>query len=235
MFARLRTHVKMVAMRPAVSVCLPARDEERTVGTIVERIAGLDLADEIIVVDDGSLDVTAAVAAEAGATVVPTERRGKGEALRTAVDTAKGDILVFCDADLLDFDPTWVTRLAAPLLERTDVDFVKGRYARCGEGGRVTELVARPLISLLFPDLARFSQPLAGEFAARREVLEAVTFVPDYGVDIALLIDVARLVGVERIVEVDLGVKHHRNRTLAELSVQARQVMRAALERVRAD
>jgi glucosyl-3-phosphoglycerate synthase len=241
MFAGHRTGVKMVLMNPLlVSACLPARNEEGTVGAIVERIAAQDIVDEILVVDDGSTDDTARVAAEAGATVVPTEVRGKGEALWTALGTAKGDLLVFCDADLIDFDPTWVTRLLAPLFGRPDVDFVKARYVKAGlrgldaticEGGRVTELVARPLISLLFPELAHFSQPLAGEFAARREVLEAVPFVRDYGVDIALLIDVARLVGVDRIVEVDLGVKRHRNRPLAELSVQARQVIQAVLER----
>lgn len=215
-----------------VSVCLPARNEEATVGRIVERIGRLPGVDEILVVDDGSTDRTRCVATAAGAVVIPTESAGgKGEALWTAVGAAKGDILAFCDADLLDFDPSWVTRMIDPLLASDRADFVKARYGRDGEGGRVTELVAKPAISLLLPELARFAQPLAGEFAARRAVLEQVAFVQDFGVDLALLHDVVHLVGPERVVEVDLGVKRHRNRPLADLREQARQVLRAALHR----
>lgn len=225
--------VKMVPMEsPVVSVCLPARNEAETVGTIVARIVELDAVDEVVVVDDGSTDGTAWVAEEAGAAVVPADGSGKGAALATGLEAAKGDLLVFCDADLLDFDPRWVVRLLEPLVDRdSQVGFVKARYERAGEGGRVTELVARPVIDLLFPHLAGFSQPLAGEFAARRDVLEAVAFAPGYGVDLALLIDVVGLIGVERTAQVDLGVKRHRNRPLAELRVQARQVLEAALAR----
>jgi glucosyl-3-phosphoglycerate synthase len=218
-------------MSQRVSVCLPARNEAATVGTIVERVADLPVVDQVVVVDDGSTDATAAVACEAGATVVATAQRGKGEALWTAVGAAKGDVLVFCDADLLDFDPSFVTRLVDPLLASQAIQFVKGTYGRAGEGGRVTELVARPLLSVLFPHLERFAQPLAGEFAARREVLESVPFVQDYGVDLALLVDVVALVGLDATVEVDLGVKRHRNRPLQELRPQAEQVLRAALHR----
>jgi glucosyl-3-phosphoglycerate synthase len=232
-----------------VSVCLPARDEAATIGPIVATIRRdlvdrAPLVDEILVVDDGSTDGTAAVAADAGATVVAAADvlpgcgpgQGKGEALWKALGAAKGDLLAFCDADIRDFDAAFVTGLLGPLLTAADVGFVKGFYerpleGRVGEGGRVTELVARPLLALLFPHLASVAQPLAGEFAGRREVLEQVPFVQGYGVDLALLVDVAALIGVEVMVEVDLGTRTHRNRPLAELAPAAAAVLRTALDR----
>ena len=178
-----------------VTVCLPARDEEATIGAIVatirrELVDRAPLVDEILVVDDGSADRTAAVAADEGATVVVAAEvlpgcgpgQGKGEALWKALGAAKGDLLAFCDADVRHFDAAFVTGLLGPLLTLADVGFVKGFYQRplagvLGEGGRVTELVARPALALLFPHLADVAQPLAGEFAGRRDVLERVPFV----------------------------------------------------------
>lgn len=230
----------------SVSVCLPARDEAATVGAIVESIRthlvdGAGLVDELLVIDDHSSDRTAAVAADAGAAVVrTTDGQGKGEALWTSVVASKGDLIVWCDADVRAFDPAFVTGLLGPLLTRPGVGFVKGFYERPLNdqqegGGRVTELVARPLIALLFPELAGVVQPLSGEYAGRREVLERLPFVQGYGVDLGLLVDVTRLIGPEGIAQVDLGVRHHRNRSLAELSPQALAVMQTALRRAGLD
>jgi glucosyl-3-phosphoglycerate synthase len=226
-----------------VSVCLPARDEEATVGAIVaaivgQLVGGAGVVDEVVVVDDGSTDGTATAAAAAGAVVAAADDvlpelgpgTGKGEALWKALHVATGDVLVFCDADLRHFDAAFVTGLLAPLADPA-VSLVKGYYERPVGGGRVTELVARPLIGLFFPELAGIRQPLGGEFAARREVLEQVPFVQGYGVDLALLVDVAARFGVERIAQADLGVRVHRNRSLEELGAQATAVLRVAMRR----
>ncbi len=233
----------------SVSVCLPARDEAATVGLVVARIVAElverhPLVDEVLVVDDRSTDTTAAVARAAGATVVATAdvlpecgpAAGKGEAMWKSLAASHGDLVVWCDADLRDFDPRFVSGLVGPLLADAEIAFVKGCYrrdldGRPGEGGRVTELVARPLVRLLFPDLARFAQPLAGECAGRRTVLERLPFAPGYGVDLALLIDVAASVGIDAMAQVDLGWRSHRNRPLRELSAQAEAVLAAGLHR----
>lgn len=230
-----------------VSVCIPARDEERTVGAIVGSIhrhlsrfgGGVDLVDEIVVVDDGSRDSTASVARRSGARVVegPGGEGGKGEAMRSAVAEADGEILVFLDADVENFSPHFVSGLLGPLLlDDEPPALVKGFYERPlnGEpsgGGRVTELMARPLIEVLFPHLRSVRQPLAGETAAPRNVLEKTGISPGYGAELGLLVDVAERFGVDSIAQVDLGVRVHRNRTLPELRHQATEVLRAALER----
>jgi glucosyl-3-phosphoglycerate synthase len=223
-------------------VCLPAQNEEATIGPIVASIVehlveGAPLVDEVVVVDDASTDATAEVAQRAGARVVATTTpNGKGEALRTSLVASRGDLVAWCDADIVNFDPCFVTGLLGPLLREPAVSFVKACYrrdldGRVGEGGRVTELLARPLLARLFPHLAGFAQPLAGEYAGRRSLLERLTFVPGYGVDLGLLIDVAELVGVEAMVQVDLDQRSHRNRPLAELARQADAVLAVALER----
>jgi len=232
--------------RTRVSVCLPARDEEATVGPIVAAIRrhlvdDVALVDELLVVDDHSSDRTAAIAAEAGARVIrTTDGQGKGEALWTSMLASDGDLIVWCDADVREFDIGFVVGLLGPLLTQPRVDFVKGFYERPlndrqDGGGRVTELVARPLVALLFPELGGIVQPLSGEYAGRRDVLERLPFVQGYGVDLGLLIDVARLVGTEAIAQVDLGVRLHRNRPLGELSPQAMAVMQTALRRAGLD
>jgi glucosyl-3-phosphoglycerate synthase len=231
-----------------VSVCLPARDEERTVGDIVaslraDLVEGAGLVDEVLVVDDGSRDRTVEVAEASGARVIRAAEvlpelgpgSGKGEALWKSLAAARGDLIAWVDADITDFGPRFVTGLLGPLLTRPELSFVKGFYDRPLQegtgGGRVTELVARPLASLLFPDLAQFVQPLAGEYAGRRATLEQVPFVQGYGVDLALLIDLLALEGPGALAQVDLGTRRHRNRSLDELGAQALAVMQTALRR----
>jgi len=232
-----------------VTVCIPARDEEATIGRIVrtirrELVDQSGLVDEVLVIDDGSSDSTALVCRQAGARVVLADDvlpeagpgSGKGEAMWKGLAAAEGDLVVYCDADVRNFGPRFVVGLVAPLVLHDDVGFVKAFYDRPlegqpGEGGRVTELVARPMLSLLFPDLTPIVQPLAGECAARREVLEQVPFVEGYGVDIGLVIDVARRFGLNSIAQVDLGVRHHRNRPLEELAPQAGAIIQTVLSR----
>jgi glucosyl-3-phosphoglycerate synthase len=232
-----------------VSVCLPARDEEMTLGAIVTTIREelterVPLVDEIVVVDDGSVDGTAGVAQRAGARVYSAESvlpalpvgSGKGNALWKSLFVSEGDVLCFLDADIRHFDPRFVTRLVAPLLTDPHTGMVKGYYRRPldGEpsgGGRVTELMARPLLSHLFPELTRFVQPLAGEYAARREVLEAVPFVQGWGVEIGLLVDVAAQFGIDAVTQADLGVRVHRNRSLDDLGIQALAILITGLRR----
>lgn len=232
-----------------ISVCLPARNEEATIGEIVGLIRRelMDrgrIVDELLVVDDASTDGTAGVARRGGATVVAAASvladhvtgPGKGQAMWKAVHVSTGDLIVFCDADVRSFSPAYVLGLVGPLLDHDDLQLVKGFYdrpldGRPGEGGRVTELTARPIISMLHPHLGPLVQPLAGELAGRRAVLESVPFVSGYGVDLGLLIDVAALCGPSTLAQVDLGTRVHRNRGLDELGPQAVSILQVALQR----
>jgi glucosyl-3-phosphoglycerate synthase len=211
----------------SVSVCIPARDEGSTVGSVVRAVVqpflasagGSGLVDEVLVLDDGSSDDTAEQAADAGARVV----RGVG------TEGGKGQAMA-------NTTPAFVTGMLGPLLFFDDTALVKGFYTRPlhGDptgGGRVTELVARPVLELLFPELSEVRQPLAGETAAPRGVFEKVGFADGYGVELGLLIDVAQQLGPGALAQVDLGVRIHRNRPLHELRPQATDVLRAALSR----
>ncbi|MGW0198477.1 glucosyl-3-phosphoglycerate synthase [Nonomuraea sp. NPDC003201] len=238
-----------------VSVILPARDEERTVGDIVrvirrDLVERVPLVDEILVVDSNSIDATAERAREAGARVVAQNDvlshlpplTGKGEALWKGLAASRGDIVVFVDADLLNFGAHFVSGLVGPLLVDSDISFVKATYERpfTGEdgvvrraaGGRVTELVARPLINMFWPELAGFAQPLGGEYAARREVLEQVPFVTEYGVEFGLLVDLLQLVGLDGMAQVDLGSRTHTHQSMSALGRMAGQIMLTAWSRL---
>ncbi len=233
-----------------VSVVLPALDEETTIGGVLATIRPLlgGLVDELVVVDSGSADATVAVARAAGASVYTREQAvpevapvpGKGEVLWRSLAVTGGDVVVFVDSDLIDPDPMFVPRLLGPLLFADGVHLVKGFYRRplrtaTGQdatgGGRVTELVARPLLAALRPELGAVRQPLGGEYAGTRELLSAVPFAPGYGVEIGLLLDTYERYGMAGIGQVDLGVRMHRNRPLPELGVMSRQIVATLLGR----
>lgn len=231
-----------------VSLCIPARNEAATVGNVVAAMRKalmetVPLVDEIVVVDDHSSDDTAALAASAGARVIDARTVlaghgngfGKGEALWKSLHESTGDVVAWIDADLVDPDPGFVVGLVGPLVTDPTIQFVKGHYQRPEHdgtgGGRVTELLARPLLSQFFPFLSQVAQPLAGEYAGRRTLLEHLPFVVGYGVDVALLIDAWRMAGDAGLAQVDLGIRHHRNRTLDELGPQAMAVAQAILGR----
>ncbi|MER7950947.1 glucosyl-3-phosphoglycerate synthase [Streptomyces sp. NPDC096079] len=230
-----------------VSVVLPALNEEATVGDIVAVIRrelmteAVPLVDELVVIDSGSTDRTAEVAAAAGARVVARDAilpripavPGKGEVLWRSLMVTGGDVVCFVDADLRDFSADFVTGIVGPLLTDPDVDFVKAMYDRPfgdtpGQGGRVTELVARPLLNLHWPQLAGFVQPLGGEYAARRSLLERLPFPVGYGVELGLLVDALHTVGLDALAQVDVGVRKHRHQDGQALGRMAAAIYRTA-------
>lgn len=238
------------------SLVVPARNEAATVGDVVGRVREalvetVRLLDEIVVIDSDSTDDTHEVATAAGA-VVHRSREirpdlgshpGKGEAMWKSLFVTRGDLVVFMDADLLDWDTHFVRGLLGPLLT-TDVSLVKGFYERplregsvqdgAYEGGRVTELVARPLIALEWPELGWLVQPLAGEWAVRRDLFERLSVPVGYAVELAALIDTHRLLGPGAIAQVDLGRRAHRHQALRDLGAMATQILAASSRRSRA-
>jgi glucosyl-3-phosphoglycerate synthase len=222
-----------------------------TIGSVIDALAPLErmgLIDELVVVDAASEDATASVARERGAAVLQESEllpsfgpaRGKGDAMWRGLAATSGEIVVYADTDTRNFGAGFVLGMLGPLLERPELQFVKGTFRRPfkldevavpDEGGRVTELVARPLLNLFMPELAGFGQPLAGEIAGRRELLESLSYPVGYGVEIAMVIDVARRVGVEAMAETDLGTRKNRHQPLRELSAMAFAVLGAASRR----
>ncbi|MFI5957047.1 glucosyl-3-phosphoglycerate synthase [Cryptosporangium sp. NPDC051539] len=234
----------------SVAVVLPALNEEETVGTIVERIVSLantsGLIDDIVVVDSGSTDRTAERAAAAGARVVHRDeivpdlpsRPGKGEVLWRSLHATTADIVVYVDADLTDFRPHYVTGLLGPLLSDPSVQLVKAFYDRplAGVspvgGGRVTELTARPLLNAFLPELAGVVQPLAGEYAARRSLLERLPFAPGYGVETGILIDTVLAHGIDAVAQVDLGERGHGHQDTAALGRMSATIIQTLTARI---
>ncbi|MET8982901.1 glucosyl-3-phosphoglycerate synthase [Streptomyces sp. NPDC004539] len=242
-------HRIMAAKRASgltVSVVLPALNEEETVGDIVSVIRHdlmlqVPLVDELVVVDSGSTDRTAQVAASAGARVVHRDAilprlpavPGKGEVLWRSLLATTGDIVCFIDADLRDFSSDFVSGIVGPLLTDPGVDLVKGMYDRplagaAGQGGRVTELMARPLLNMHWPQLAGFVQPLGGEYAARRSLLEQLPFPVGYGVELGMLVDALHLVGLDALAQVDIGVRKHRHQDGQALGRMSAAIYRTA-------
>jgi glucosyl-3-phosphoglycerate synthase len=241
--------------RAPVTVVLPTREVADTIGPIVERLQALgDLVDQILVVDAASSDGTAEIAAGLGAEVhqeadlLPEFGRtsGKGDAMWRALSMARGELVAYLDSDTREFSEHFATGLLGPLVCEPGLSFVKGYFRRPFttpdghtrplDGGRVTELTARPLLSAFYPELAGFVQPLAGEMAARRELLDRLPFAAGYAVETAMLLHTRDLLGgTGRMAQVDLDVRLNRHQPLPELGPMAYAVLRVILERLRRD
>ncbi|HTA13729.1 MAG TPA: glucosyl-3-phosphoglycerate synthase [Solirubrobacteraceae bacterium] len=239
----------------SVSVCLPARECAGTIGEIVSALVGLREAgaiDELLVVDAGSQDGTAEIARRAGASVVQERELlpetgpvlGKGDAMWRALSILSGELVAFLDADSEGFSAHFATGLLGPLVCEPGVQFVKAFYRRPFEhdgislpegGGRVNHLMARPALSVFYPQLGAVRQPLAGEVAARRELLERIPFVSGYGVEIAMLIDVWRELGLDGIAQVDLEVHRNRHQPLAALTEMSETVLATIVTRLQSE
>ena len=242
------------AERPSTTLIFPARNVAGTIGNILSVVEDLSartgLLDQVIVIDADSPDGTADVARAHGAEVYSENElmraygpaQGKGDAMWRALSVARGDIVMFADADTDDFEEHFVYGTLGPLLADPQLQFVKGAFRRpfkqqgreekvLDGGGRVTELMAKPLINLFYPELAGFVQPLAGEFAARRELLSSVPFFTGYGVEIGMLIDVFEQVGLAAMAQVDLGTRQNRHQSLASLSRMSSVVLRTVAAR----
>jgi glucosyl-3-phosphoglycerate synthase len=239
-----------------VSLVLPCHEVAGTVGKIVDEIRGVNeqamLVDQIVAVDADSEDGTARVAADHGAEVYSENdlmpsyggTHGKGDAMWRSLSVATGDIVMFADADTTDFKPEFVSGTLGPILTVPEVRYVKAAYRRpfkSGEnvepdgGGRVTELSTKPLFNLFYPELTGFVQPLAGEFAADRELLLSIPFLTGYAVETGIMIDVLGKVGLDAMAQVDLGERQNRHQSLRNLSRMSYSVLRAVARRLRED
>jgi len=254
-FADLRRLVQLKDKQGVtVSLVLPTLDEEETIGPIVrkavrEMIGRVPLLDEILVIDSASTDRTREIAEAEGARVIQHPDilsrygsfRGKGEALWKSLFATSGDIIVWADTDVRHWHHRMVYGTLGPLLHEPRLQYVKGYYQRPivqegmlkeGGGGRVTELVARPLINLFYPELSGMIQPLAGEYAGRRTLLESIPFFTGYAVEIGHLIDAAERVGIEGLGQVDLERRIHRNQELEGLSRMSFVILQAVMKRL---
>ncbi|MGH7920400.1 MAG: glucosyl-3-phosphoglycerate synthase, partial [Candidatus Dormibacteraceae bacterium] len=237
-----------------ISVGLPTLNEESTIGEVVSTLktALMDevpLVDELVVVDSGSDDRTVEVVRALG---VPVHQhmailpelgsfRGKGEALWKSLHLLRGDLVAWCDTDISNIHPQFIYGIVGPLLTDPRLAYVKGFYRRplnfggdlqTAGGGRVTELTARPILNLFYPELSGLLQPLSGEYAGRRELLERLPFFTGYGVEIGHLIDILDNFGLNRIAQSDLGLRIHRNQELFDLSKMSFAIMQVALKRL---
>lgn len=214
--------------RAYASVVIPALNEEKRIAEVVAYALSDPATAEVIVIDDSSVDRTAELAAQAGARVLTSSMLGKGASMRDGLEQAHCDIVVYLDGDLSGLRPNIITDLCAPLLAAW-ADFAKARFGR--GGGRVTELTAKPMLKIFFPELAGISQPLGGIIAARRSLLMTLAFEDDYGVDVGLLVD-AHLAGA-KLAEVDIGALEHDSQPLQDLTLMANEVGRVIFNRAR--
>ncbi len=240
-----------------ISVCIPTLNEAETIGKIVTTVKKSliqehGLVDEILVIDSGSQDATCEIAAAAGAMVhqsaaiLPDQgsHLGKGENLWKALHVSTGDIVCYMDGDITNFHSGFITGLVGPLLMNPEIDYVKAFYERpisdghsvqSSGGGRVSEILVRPIISLFYPELSEILQPLSGEYAARRSTLESLAFPMGYGVEIAHLIDLAQDGKIHRIAQTDLVKRIHRNRGDDELGRMAFAILKVVIRRLERD
>ncbi len=237
-----------------ISVCVPARDEAPTIAAVVAPLVALRAAgvvDQVVVVDSDSRDGTGAIAAELGAEVLDASAllpqfgpvQGKGDAMWRALSAVSGDLVCFVDGDSEDFGEHFALGLLGPLVCEPGIQFVKGFYRRPFKatggapeptgGGRVTELTARPLLRAFYPELAGVRQPLAGEFAARRDLLARMGFCTGYAVEMGLLLDVHAAAGIDALAEVDLDSRQNRHQRLEDLTPMASAVLGAVTSRLR--
>ena len=238
-----------------ISVCIPTLNEEKTIGKeiVILRSELMDrykLIDELVVIDSGSTDKTREVAKSFGAEVylsadiLPTQgfKRGKGENLWKAIYQLEGDIICYVDADISNIHPRFVTGLVAPLIYRDTIHYVKAFYdrpithssgIRSSGGGRVTEILVRPLFSLFFPELTALIQPLSGEYAVRREVLEKISFPIGYGVETSHLMDVHKKWGLDAFAQTDIEERVHRNQTTNALGKMSFGILQSFLSRMK--
>jgi glucosyl-3-phosphoglycerate synthase len=235
-----------------VSVVLPCREVADTIGSIAGEVHALNeeapLVDQLLAVDAGSTDGTAEVARRHGVEVFQEDEllpafgpaAGKGDAMWRSLSVATGDLVMFCDADTTNFERHFVSGMLGPVLTDPEVRFAKATYHRpligprgdvLDDAGRVTELTAKPLLRIFFPELSGFGQPLAGELVAERALLREIPFLTGYAVETAMLIDVLRVAGLDAMAQVGLGARHNRSKALRELGSMSYAVARAVVER----
>jgi glucosyl-3-phosphoglycerate synthase len=235
-----------------ISVCVPVREEAATIAGVLEPLLSLrsrGVIDQVVVVDASSADGTAAIAAAAGAEVFEQASLvpefgpviGKGDAMWRALSVLTGDLVCFVDGDTEDFHERFACGVLGPLVCDPQVQFVKGFFRRPFRdsggtaptgGGRVTELAARPLLEAFYPELAEMRQPLAGEMAGRRELLERVAFCTGYSIEMGLLLDVYAQVGLDGLAQVDLCVRQNRHQSIADLAPMSAAVLAAVTSRL---
>lgn len=213
-------------MNNKISIVIPAYNEEKIIGKVISKLMQKGGVEEIVVIDNASTDNTSKVAKKAGAIVVNCSTKGKGHAMREGVKSTTSDIIVFLDADINNYSKDIIKTITNPIIQE-DADFVKTMFER--KGGRVTELVAKPMLSIFFPDIYNFSQPLSGMVAGKREFFEKIEFENDYGVDIGILLDMIKLNA--KIIEVHIGKINNNSQPLKALDKMSKDVIKTILKK----